>query len=116
MVTSTTTSTSTSTTTTTTSTSSTTSTTTTTSAVDAIMSMNNRGLPKIWRKYGRTFKLHKQVGLHLQQLDEMYSQLQLLRPEDYIVLNYTDLLAAPLEYAALADRDSLRGFSLRQFR
>ena len=61
------------------------------------MSMNNRGLPKIWRKYGRTFKLHKQVGLHLQQLDEMYSQLQLLRPEDYIVLNYTDLLAAPLE-------------------
>ena len=29
--------------------------------IDAIMSMNNRGLPKIWRRAGRTFKLHKQV-------------------------------------------------------
>ena len=30
--------------------------------VDAIMSMNNRGLPRIWRRFGRTFKLHKQVS------------------------------------------------------
>ena len=36
--------------------------------VDAIMSMNNRGLPKIWRRAGRTFKLHKQVGLRLSHL------------------------------------------------
>ena len=33
--------------------------------VDAIMSMNNRGLPKIWRRAGRTFKLHKQAGVSL---------------------------------------------------
>lgn len=26
------------------------------------MSMNNRGLPKIWRRHGRTFKLHKQAS------------------------------------------------------
>ena len=60
--------------------------------VDAIMSMNNRGLPKIWRRAGRTFKLHKQVDLFLSQLDEMHGQLQSLRTEEYVVLNYTDLL------------------------
>jgi len=60
--------------------------------VDAIMSMNNRGLPKIWRRFGRTFKLHKQVGLFLSQLDEMHSQLSQLDTESYRILNYTDLL------------------------
>ena len=73
--------------------------------IDAIMSMNNRGLPKIWRRFGRTFKLHKQVALkaaqrptghwlrspvptdraalcvsqvalYLGQLDEMYTQIK----------------------------------------
>ena len=68
--------------------------------VDAIMSMNNHGLPKIWRRAGRTFKLHKQVDLFLSQLDEMYNQLRLLRSEDYVVLNYTDLLLSSQDYAA----------------
>jgi hypothetical protein len=36
--------------------------------IDAIMSMNNRGLPKIWRRAGRTFKLHKQVESRLASL------------------------------------------------
>lgn len=67
--------------------------------VDAIMSMNNRGLPKIWRRAGRTFKLHKQVDLFLSQLDEMHAQLQLLRTEEYVVLNYTDLLVRAQDYA-----------------
>ena len=60
--------------------------------VEAIMSMNNRGLPKIWRRFGRTFKLHKQVDLYLRQLDVMYAQLGHLHPDEYRVLNYTDLL------------------------
>jgi hypothetical protein len=47
--------------------------------IDAIMSMNNRGLPKIWRRFGRTFKLHKQVALYLNQLDEMHRQVSTLR-------------------------------------
>ena len=41
--------------------------------VDAIMSMNNRGLPKIWRRAGRTFKLHKQVGLFRSPLTALLS-------------------------------------------
>jgi hypothetical protein len=49
--------------------------------IDAIMSMNNRGLPKIWRRFGRTFKLHKQVALYLNQLDEMHRQVSTLRSE-----------------------------------
>ena len=44
--------------------------------IDAVMSMNNRGLPKIWRKAGRTFKLHKQVSLFLSSLDEVYRQMK----------------------------------------
>ena len=68
--------------------------------IDAIMSMNNRGLPKIWRRFGRTFKLHKQVALYLSQLDEMYTQLSILRSDDYRVLNYTNLLISPLDYPA----------------
>jgi hypothetical protein len=67
--------------------------------VDAIMSMNNRGLPKIWRRFGRTFKLHKQVSLHLSQLDVMYSQLRALRADEYRVLNYSNC-ATPLSSPA----------------
>ena len=90
------------------------------SPVDAIMSMNNRGLPKIWRRAGRTFKLHKQVSLFLSQLDVMYTQLQGLRADEYRVLNYTDLLlnptalyAAPLaEFLELPFASMLRSFTL----
>ena len=70
------------------------------SPVDAIMSMNTRGLPKIWRRAGRTFKLHKQVSLFLSQLDELHSQLGNLRSDEYRVVNYTDVLANPSPYAA----------------
>ena len=67
--------------------------------IEAIMSMNNRGLPKIWRRFGRTFKLHKQVALYLSQLDEMYQQIKSLRADDYRVLNYTNMLLSPQEYS-----------------
>ena len=66
--------------------------------IDAIMSMNNRGLPKIWRRFGRTFKLHKQVALYLSQLDEMYTQIAALRADDYRIVNYTNLLLNPHDY------------------
>jgi len=66
--------------------------------VDAIMSMNNRGLPKIWRRAGRTFKLHKQVELFLSQLDEMHSQLAALPPDSFRVVNYTHMLGHAKEY------------------
>uniref|UniRef100_A0A7S3SKY6 Sulfotransferase domain-containing protein n=2 Tax=Emiliania huxleyi TaxID=2903 RepID=A0A7S3SKY6_EMIHU len=66
--------------------------------VDAIMSMNNRGLPKIWRRAGRTFKLHKQVELFLSQLDEMHSQLAALPPDSFRVVNYTHMLGNAKEY------------------
>jgi len=68
--------------------------------IDAIMSMNNRGLPKIWRRFGRTFKLHKQVSLYLAQLDEMHTQVRTLRAEEYRVINYTNMLLSASEYSA----------------
>ena len=36
-----------------------------------------------------------QVSLFLSQLDQMYSQLQMLRAEEYRVVNYTDMLLRP---------------------
>ena len=41
-----------------------------------------------------------QVDLFLSQLDEMHGQLQALRTEEYVVLNYTDLLVRAQDYAA----------------
>jgi hypothetical protein len=35
------------------------------------------------------------VSLFLSQLDQMYSQLQMLRAEEYRVVNYTDMLLRP---------------------
>lgn len=72
--------------------------------IDAIMSMNNRGLPKIWRRFGRTFKLHKQVALHLSQLDEMYRQVSTLRSECPISSTQLCALASPISAASIAPR------------
>ena len=83
--------------------------------IDAIMSMNNRGLPKIWRRFGRTFKLHKQVALYLSQLDEMHAQIQTLRSEEYRVFNYTNVLINPDLYATpIADFLNLPGGNLQR--
>jgi hypothetical protein len=74
--------------------------------IDAIMSMNNRGLPKIWRRFGRTFKLHKQVALYLNQLDEMHRQVSTLR-------RTPSLHATPTPAAAIAAMGTEPGRSVR---
>jgi len=64
--------------------------------VDAIMSMNNRGLPKIWRRAGRTFKLHKQVGLFRSPLTALLSPLSAHCPPLSSLRSLPSSLLSPL--------------------